>query len=87
MRACTVQTMLRGPSKGFIAALFNFSRGVDEFVDDCLKGVPYFDTQHEIRVLRLPAFPAPEVLAHREYAADRQRFVDSLPLSVENGLL
>ena len=60
--------MLRGPSKSFIAALLNFSKGVDEFVDGCLKGVPYFDTQHEIRVIRLPAFPAPEVLAHREYA-------------------
>ena len=60
--------MLRGPSKSFIAALLNFSKGADEFVDGCLKGVPYFDTQHEIRVIRLPAFPAPEVLAHREYA-------------------
>jgi hypothetical protein len=87
MRACTAQTTLRGPSKGFIAALFNFSRGVDEFVDDCLEGVPYFDTQDAIRVLRLLAFPAPEVLAHHEYATDRQHCVDSLPLSAENGLM
>ena len=79
--------MLRGPNKGSVAALFNFSKGFDEFVDDCLKVVPYFDTQHAICVLRLPAFPAPEVSAHREYAADRQRCVDSLPLSAENGLI
>ena len=55
---------MRGPSQGFVAALL--SGTCDGFdVTRHVKGVPYMALQGgsmTIRVLRLPAFPAPEVL-------------------------